>query len=105
MNIYKKALYMTIGWFVLATLFASLFLPLDIKRYVNYYDVIATMWFAVIFGYYSRMWHEIIEKVFPKNELQKNIADKSDLYQALEKIDEGNLGSARNFIERYINSH
>ena len=56
--------------------------------------------------YYA--YSQALEKYINTSEPQLKQADVSgqfaDLLQALDKIDAGNYGSAKNFIERYINS-
>lgn len=46
---------------------------------------------------------KFVDDLFDSSQLN-HIKDKSDLFEAIDKILEGNYGSAKNLIERYINT-
>ncbi len=64
-NIYVKAFFATLLWFFMAIYFGLAFYPINIEILSKYHKPILHMIFCVIFGYYSRVWHEIIAKAFP----------------------------------------
>lgn len=56
------------------------------------------------FHNYTYLYDEFIACAEEYNKQFQKSSGEGDLFEAMKKIDEGNLGSAKNFIERYINT-